>query len=356
MESKEAETLLYQIMSGHVVVRVEGKTYQVHSPTISQKRRAAEIAQEAYEDTAYDMWTTDFVNKRLLISLGQISKEIDENFKEIETRIEDLKVELFESAFDSKKKDKIRTILGKVKSKVAEMHMSRHQYDAMTREGYAEIIKMQALVAMTMKDEQGRPVFAEEEIFDANFSLLDKIIRILNSRRIDEGQIRFLSRMESWRGYWSLGKASGNPFGKPSVELTDDQRLLCQMSRMYDSAYEHPDCPDEDILNDDDAFDGWMIKERRKGEKDKNQRMVDDITGGKHESANELFVVAGSQKDAKKINSLNDMPNQMIKKQREAAIKAAGGKLHDAALPDQQIRIRTEAAQLLSQNVKSSKG
>ena len=189
MEKKEAETLLYQIMSGHVVVHVEGKTYYVHSPTISQKRRAAEIHQEAYEDTAYDIWTTDFVNKRLLISLGQISKEIDENFKEIDKRIEDLKVELFESVFNSKKRDEIRLMLNKVKSKTAEMYANRHQYDAMTREGYAEIIKMQAMIAMTMKDEQGRPIYAEEEILQASFSLLDKIIRILNLRIISTNYI-----------------------------------------------------------------------------------------------------------------------------------------------------------------------
>lgn len=352
MDSKNAETLLYQIMSGHTEVNVEGQTFIVLSPTISQKRRASELYQQVYESTAYDMWMTDAQNKALLVSMGSISQDIDENFKAIEERIEDLKVELFDSIFDTEKRDKTRTMLNKVKSKYVEMLSERHRYDAMTRTGYAEIVRTQYLIADSLLDTDLKPVFPNPHI--ASFSLLEKIINGLNSAKVGEAEMRNLARLDVWKGYWVISKGAGNPFGKCPIELTDDQRLLCQLTRMYDSAYEHPECPDDEIIKDDDAFDGWLIRERRKNEKDKGRKLVDDLVGSKHGGSHEVFVMAKSKKDAARIESANDIATMHIKKQREMALKQHGT-LHDGMMPDQQNRIRMETAQLLSQSVKNNK-
>jgi hypothetical protein len=123
---------------------------------------------------------------------------------------------------------------------------------------------------------------------------------------------------------------------------------------MYDSAYEHPDCPDDEILNDDDAFDGWLIRERRKSEKDKGRKMVDDLVGGRHGGASEVFVLAKGKKDAARIEAANDAAIQAIKRQREAALQKHGT-LNDAAMPDQINRVRMEAANLLSESMKKAK-
>lgn len=353
MDAKNAETLLYQIMSGHTELTIEDKTLLVLSPTISQKRKASEVYHKMYESTAYDTWMTDNQNKMLLVSMGVVSKEIDENFKEIASRIEDLKVELFESIFDKEKRDKTRTLLNKVKSKQAEMLAERHKFDCMTRAGYADIIKTQYLIANTLVYESGERVFPDPD--KASFSLLEKVISNLNNMRIGEAEMRSVARLDLWRGYWVVGKAIGNPFGKAAVELTDDQRLLCQLTRMYDSAFEHPECPSDDIIEDDDAFDGWLIKERRNNDKNKNSKMVDDLVGSKHNKATDVFVLAKNPDDARRINAANDAVSIMVKRQRDAVIKQKGT-VHDAALPDQQQRIKTMATQLMSQSIRESKG
>ncbi len=356
MDNQQAEILLYQVMSGYRIVYVEDKTYLVGSPTISHKRQAAEIYQTAYDSTAFDMWMTDNQIKSLLVSIDYITPEVDENFKAINTRIEDLKVELFQCVFDSDKRVKVRSILDKVRSKLNDMFYKRHIYDAMTRKGYAEIVKTQSLVALALTHEDGRPVFEKGMIHNASFSLLDKIIKELNTCNVSESDMRFIARSELWRGYWVVAKSTGNPFGIPSISLTDDQRTLCQITRMYDSAFEHPECPEQEVIKDDDCFDGWMIQERRKGEKDRNQKMADSLTGGRHTNAQEVFIPAGTQKDANKINELNDVSAQIVKKQREVALKAKGT-LNDAELPDQKMRLRTEIAQLTSSSMKNtSKG
>lgn len=352
---KKVEALLYQIMSGYTKVNIKGQVYLVENPTIFQKYRATEIFQDVFDDTAFESWMTDYQNKALLISSDFVSKEIDENFKEIENRIDDLKVELYESAFDSSKRDKVRNTLVKVRDKHSEMLDRRHMFDAMTREGYAELIKMQYVVAMSLRDVKGRKLFDDDALSSASFPLLDRVIRELNEHRITEGQFRQIARSELWRGYWQVGKAVGHPFGKPTIDLTDDQRLLCQITRMYDSAHEHPECPGDGIIEDDDAFDGWMIKERRKNERERNEQALDDVTRGKHKDAHEVFIIAKNKDDARKIDNLNDTQARVVKKQREQALKAKG-KLFEGELPDQQARILMEKNRLMAEHIRGNKG
>lgn len=343
-------------MSGREPVVINKKLYYINSPNLSQKQAATEVYEKALEETKYVEWFTDWHNKRLLVSMGYITPEIDENFKEIEERIEDLKVELYESIFDSTQRDKTRKMLTMVKNKHVDMIAKRHYFDSVTREGYANIVATQYLMAATLTDGDGVRIYADEEIPHASFSLIDKIISVVNQNTITEPDIRFIARSDKWRGYWVCGKAVGNPFGKSAVDLSDNQRLLCQLTRMYDNAYEHPDCPDTEVIEDDDAFDGWLIKERRKAERNKGERLVDEVTGGKHKDAHEVFLVAGSEKDRKKIESLNDARAKMVKKQRSMAMSNAGGTIHEGMLPDQQVRIQTEATRLMAEAVRSNKG
>ena len=66
-------------------------------------------------------------------------------------------------------------------------------------------------------------------------------------------------------------------------------------SKLYDGAYEHPECPEDSVIQDDDMFDGWMIFQRRKREKSKTAKQVDSVIGAKQREAEELFIPSPNQ-------------------------------------------------------------
>src|SRR5690606_2327455 len=127
------------------------------------------------------------------------------------------------------------------------------------------------------------------------------IMHNINALSLSASQIRRIARNDPWRSHYTLCKE--NPFNKNVVDYSDEQRTHILFTKMYESAYEHPECPPEDVMNDDDLFDGWMIKERRKRESDKNAQEMDRRIGksSKIKNSQEVFVMARDRDDAKKI-------------------------------------------------------
>ena len=59
-------------------------------------------------------------------------------------------------------------------------------------------------------------------------------------------------------------KTSGDLFGKPLMELTNDQDSLVYWSQVYDVAYESMDRPEQSIIDDDEALDKWFEEQAKK--------------------------------------------------------------------------------------------
>jgi len=105
---------------------------------------------------------------------------------------------------------------------------------------------------------------------------------------------------------------------------------------MYDNVHESSESPHEKVIEDDDCLDGWFIAQRRKYEKDKKQREIDDmISNPKIANSQEVFVMAGDGKEAEDIYGLNNPVVQSTIKNRQNVINDADGeqvsftKFHD---------------------------
>jgi hypothetical protein len=108
-------------------------------------------------------------------------------------------------------------------------------------------------------------------------------------------------------------------------------------SQMYDNVSEHPDAPDDAVLEDDDALDGWFLiqKDKRKAEKS-NQNMNTML--GIDPNAQEVFIPAQTPEDIQRIHDMNSVQGKMIKAQRSAAIQKEGV-LKEHQLPDRRREI-----------------
>ena len=134
--------------------------------------------------------------------------------------------------------------------------------------------------------------------------------------------LREIVRTDPWRSYWGSAPKH-NIFGSTSKELNLIQRSAVLFAKMYENVYQNPDCPPDDVFEDDDMFDGWMIKERIKREKDKDKKAVDNMAG--NAKGGEVFLVAENRSDADKIFAVNAQTERMKIRGREQELNAQRG-------------------------------
>ena len=63
---------------------------------------------------------------------------------------------------------------------------------------------------------------------------------------------------------------------------------------MYSKIYEYPECPDDAIIEDDDALDGWMLNQQKKI-RNKNGKGVDNLLGKKGQKAQEVSLAKNEE-------------------------------------------------------------
>ena len=112
---------------------------------------------------------------------------------------------------------------------------------------------------------------------------------------------------------------------------------------MYDNAYQSPECPSEEIIKDDDMFDGWMIDQKRIREKEQKQKEADTMNKFS-EQAQEVFIFAPTREDANKVYDLNDPTSRIKIKQRQAVIDQKGT-VDAQELPDTKMELQQQAMQ-----------
>lgn len=346
------ETILYRIMSGYYIADIQGTSYKICNPSVDVKLRASQLYDESLQDTRFESWMTDNGAKRVLVQNGFVGADVDSNFPKIETSIEELKIQLYESAYQYKEREKIRKRLTQVKQKYEEMYAYRHMFDMVTREGHASLIKMQYLIAASTYTLDGKPL--GDDISSMDFALIDALVKEVNFNKIDVLQFRKIARTDPWRSYWGAHKE--NIFGLCAIELSDDQRYLILMSKMYDNCYEHPESPPEDIIEDDDLFDGWMLVQKKKRDEEKGSSLGDDMIKGRHSNAQEIFMPVANMEEARKIEDLNTLEGRMVKKQRKEFLEANKGRqFSQSKLPDEAIKIHAEHQRQFLDKVKGNK-
>ena len=277
--------------------------------------------------------------------LVTVTHNLEQDIKTEEKFVEDLKVGLFKSVFSEKDNRRIRKQLKIVKERLFDMYERQSLLDSMTIDGFANTLKYTHIVINT--------VYRDGELFlsgDSSFALIDKLMQEITKKQISIPDYRELARSEPWRSRWAITKPL--PF---ATSITDEQKHLVLFSRMYDNAYENPKCPEDEVMEDDDMFDGWIIHERRENERERLENRVESKLGGKHANAQEIFVMANSEKDVKDINSYNDLQGKMVKKQRDGFIQQKGS-VSGSDLPDQKLKIQRQSRQQFVDTVKGNTG
>jgi len=267
------------------------------------------------------------------------SSLLQDELEKLPKAIEGLKIELYNAYFQFKRRDNIKKSLASLKHREVELIKQREKFKHITCEGYALSCKNKHLICSGTKKLDGSKFFNDYD--QHSQQSIDIFLQEFYSNRVDDETIRELSKYEPWKSIWGAGKQEGSIFGKPSSLLSHEQRTIIIWSRIYDSIYESPECPPEEVINDDDCLDGWMLVQSHNREKDK-QASHGYKPGDKFNKADEVFIMVDNPDDASRVEAMNTPAAILRKQQRMNALDRAGGILDERYMPDSQNRMREE--------------
>lgn len=340
MDQRLLGVCLSRILSGFYLFLYKNNMYKLVYPDIELKYRAEIYANEEYYQNRFNDWITEDAIVDALVSIGSWTYDGDNYLTNLEKQIEDLKVDIYKSFLNPTKLKSLKKTLTNLKNTYNRLYNTRHSLDQYTVKGYSESLKNEYILIHSLYKENNEKVFPDTN--DIDFNLLNKLSEHINNDIIDISVFREIARSDQWRNYWSANKE--HIFDKSTVNWTDEQKTLVVLTKMYDSAYEHPECPPDKIIEDDDMFDGWMIHQKRENEKIKNKNRTEKMLEGKNLSkAGEVFIMANSQEEAQNIYDLNDGTSRHIIKERNSMIQSSKDLIQDSNLPDVQRSLLVQA-------------
>jgi hypothetical protein len=332
MNLDQKTKLLYCIISDYDTVFINNKKYIIKCPTSDLLYRAQLLYDNIIYNHRFNEWmgVQDCVDH--LTNIGKLPLNFEQKCQEIQSFIEDKKVELYKSAIQLDKVKQIRKQLQQAKYLLDKLYDIQASLESFTVLGYAKLNKLQYIIRHT--------TYYKNKLCDyMSNNLLMSIIRELHKNVIPPEQFRELARTDPWRSYWGI---VDNPFSQNVIDLDYNKRILISYSKMYDNVYESIDCPEENIIHDDDMLDGWMIVQRNKKQEQRNQSSTNDIVsnlGSKYTNATEIFLPTPDVAQANAIHSMNTAKSKHVQKQRQSMINKQGqvgvGKLPDEILERQ---------------------
>lgn len=333
MDNKILGIYLSRILSGFFIFFYNGQKYKLMYPDISVKYEAEVYALEEYENNKFNDWIHDESIIDALVSMGVWTYNGDTNLISLEKQIEDLKVDLYKNVLNPNQIKTIKKTLHNVRNTYNTQYNIRHSLDHYTPHGYSEMIKTYYILVHSIYDKNDKLVFSDVDNVD--YKYFENLSDIINQNTIDIPLYKTIARSDLWKNYWSAN--SEDLFGKATINWTDEQKTLVVLTKMYDSAYQHPECPPDNVFDDDDMFEGWMIHQRRENEKSKNKQRTEKMLEGKKlNKAGEIFLVANSQEEANNIYSLNDNTERHIIRERNKIIQSSSSAIDATKLPDAQ--------------------
>ena len=343
MEQYFKEFYISRIITGSFRCKINEKYYIIKQPD----RNIRHIAQQIFIDALKDAELDNLYNNKelhdFLLDNELWSDKKEQNLKQIQEDLDELKVQLYQSAFKSEERKKIRKMINVAKIEITSLYQQKTAYDHLSCEGFASTMKMRYLVGKSLMHENNTPVWEEDDFWKNTDPILEEATSVYIENKISDKDFRELARTDPWRSIWSSRKSEGSLFGVPAVDLTEEQKNLIIWSSLYDNIHEHPNCPSDEVINDDDMIDGWLILQRRERQKNKAKVDIEDfVSNDRIKNSGEIFVIAQTQEDAKRVDSLNDDTARAIKKQRIELIKQKGT-VNEVDMPDTKMQIQMQA-------------
>ena len=317
MEFYEREFFIARISCGYLLHKVNDEvTVRINPLTIHQKYEAELAFKAAYEEALVEGVLCPIESAEMLEEHSIWGEEQEESLKKIEKEVEDVKIQVYQEYLRVSGKAVARVLLRAKEKERNKLLEAKHSYDFANSVGIATFARWNWIIENSTTFKDGTP-------YDWKDISVQDLLMVYRKSILDETQMRELARTEPWRSIWAASKHSGSLFDGKATELTSEQKVLVGWSTMFDSIGESTEAPPDDVLNDDDALDGWLALQTRKRKRDKQQKLTEELMG-KHPDAKDVFIKPETKEDIAKIESLNDLDARRIRSNRAKKIKEKG--------------------------------
>ena len=318
MKFYEREFFVSRIISGRLKYEKDGLVLFMHPLTVTQNYEAQEVFKTTYNEALSEGIMTEEEGLLMLVEHGLWTDDEQELMEGIEKDMEQLKVEVYEAFFKTSLKDAARDLLKKATKKYSELYEKRHHYDYVNCQGLSTYARWSWIIENSVRNADGSP-YKWEEITTQDF------LAHYQSSGLGEGEYRELARTEPWRTIWTAGKTNGKLFDVPGVELTIEQKTLMAWSGLYDNVGESHESPPDEIIEDDDALDGWLLVQRRDRDRDRVKSQAEGGLSEKTMNSDEV-IIFGDGDGIDKVNAMNTPESKWTKTQRMKQLEEAGDK------------------------------
>jgi len=333
-----AERLINRIICGYQYITFKDVIYKLANPSTDTKVAADNLYDRTYQDNLFSQFILKENIDSVLIQTEVITDSHDKDLSLTEKQLEKAKINLYKMFFHKKENEKYRKQIRSLSKLINESYNRKHSLDFLTLEHYCENIKNEYIISQTLSDNNNY-IFKE----------YPNITQLIAQNVIPVDDYKRIARGDAWRKIYTA--ENNNIFSCSASEYTEEQKALLSISRMYDKVYSHPECPDERIIEDDDALDGWMLYQQEENKKKSKQEGVSK-TLGKAKNADEVFLMAPDSRDTEHLQSIMDLnsPAALRRMDTRTTKLQQGVDIEDTYLPDTQAEIKQ---QLMEMNKKT---
>lgn len=315
----DLEYLLYRIIDGYYTISIENILYKIKCPSVSIKHEAHLVYSSIIDNNKYDIdsWISSKMIEKLQSIYGIWTPSHQKELDLLDEDIQKYKIDLYLNYQNESKKKFIKKQIASSVQSYHTMLSQKNCFDYLTLEYYAQNVKNQFLILHMIYDKNDNKIFQQvTNLDDVDISFINQLTEEINNNTINMEDIKKLARNDLWKSMWNVSKVDA--FGVSAKDFTDEQRSLVSFSKILDSIREHPESPSNDIINDDDALDGWILYQNDKYEKEKKKQNIDNKYGLSKKNGNEIFIVTNDEAEKRSIYELNDTQTnkdiqQMIK-------------------------------------------
>lgn len=351
MDEFDAESTLYRVLTGYYYIYINNARYRILLPNIEQKYFAHNTYLSIINEYKYeDDWITE-KNISNILKIYNIWNDSKEKYlNDSKELLDKTKIQYFLNFNTSSVKSQIKKAIDNLNKTINNLYNEKYSLNYLTLENYAQNIKNQILVSSMILNDDNTRVFGSD-INDIDTDLLENFIREIYKCSLRQEDIKKLARHELWRSYWGSNK--DKIFPGSVVDWTDEQRSLVNFTRTLDSIREHLEAPEEEIISDDDALDGWMLYQHEKALKEKKQKHISEKYGLNNKHGQEVFILANNQEEAKEIFSLNDPGSMREIKEMKQAVEKTDQLINWTELPHVQRELKQQAIQAQKERFRS---
>lgn len=335
-ENRTREILVRRILSGKQVFSYNDIFYELRKPSLELQIKADILYESAYNDNMYNDFILYEDLEFLLYETNILYPSYKKDLEKLSNSLDSAKVTLYQNFYDKSKKARNSQKITSLKKNIADINYKKHSFDYLTLEHYCDNIRNEFLICGCLYYYETTDLVFSDKL-NINPILFRDLSSAITNNMIEISTYKKLARSDYWRNFWNINK--NQILSEPINEWSEEQKTLINIAIMYDRVYEHPECPKDDIILDDDALDGWMIFQKRENERQKKEKGVENIMTGKLRDASEVFLMADSKEQAEDILSLNSDQSLATLKQKVDFVKTSTGPVRDASLPDVKQKI-----------------